>query len=50
MPPSTPLRVKEPSKYMLQCYKVIGAGGCCISVHSIMKSARAWDLITVYGM
>jgi hypothetical protein len=24
-------------------------GGCCVSVHSAMKTARAWDLITIYG-
>jgi hypothetical protein len=26
--PTSPLRVKKSSKYMLQCSRVIGAGGC----------------------
>jgi hypothetical protein len=48
-PPSAPLRVKEPSKYMLQCSWVTRAGGYCVLVHSAMKSAKAWDLITICG-
>jgi hypothetical protein len=38
MPPPTPLRVREPSKYMLQCSRVTGKGSCCASVHSATKS------------
>jgi hypothetical protein len=43
----TPLRVKESSKYMLQCSRVTGAGDCGVSVHSITKSANAWDLFVI---
>jgi hypothetical protein len=50
MPPPSPLRVKEPSKYMLQYSSVIGGGGCQVSIHLAMKSARAWDLIAIWGM
>jgi hypothetical protein len=27
-----------------------GGGGCVVSVHSAMKSARAWDLFAICGM
>jgi hypothetical protein len=34
-------------KYMLQCSRVTGVGGSCVSVHSTMKSTNVWDLIVV---
>jgi hypothetical protein len=46
-PPPAPLRVNEPSKYMLQCSWVTGAGNFCVSVYFAMKSAKAWDLIAI---
>jgi hypothetical protein len=36
----TPLRLKEPSKYMHQCSRVVGIGGCCVLVHYAVKSAN----------
>jgi hypothetical protein len=41
MPPPASLRVKESSKYMLQCSRITGASGCCVSIQFAMKSANA---------
>jgi hypothetical protein len=49
MTPPASLRVKELSMYMLNFSWVTEVGDYCISVHSTIKSARAWDLITVCG-
>jgi hypothetical protein len=48
-PAPAPLRVKESSKYMLQCSRVTGVGDCCVSVHSTTKSTNAWNLIAFLG-
>jgi hypothetical protein len=49
MPPPALLRVKELSKYMLQCSRVTGAGGYRVTVHYATKSTKAWNLIIVCG-
>ena len=41
--------MSEPSKYMTHVSCSIGAGGLWISVHSAMKSARAYNLMALRG-
>ena len=46
-PTPVPLRVREPSKYMVQYSTWTGAGEAYSSVHAAMNLERAWDLIMV---
>jgi hypothetical protein len=44
---STP--APTPSRFNFQCSGFSVGGGCWVSVHSEMKSARIWDLMAYRG-
>jgi hypothetical protein len=45
-----PLRLRDPSKYMVQCSGWSTEIAVCISIHSAMKSVSAYDLIMWRGL
>jgi hypothetical protein len=46
-PAHAPVFITEPSKYRVQHSAWICGGGNCVSVHSVMKSAKIWDLMAL---
>jgi hypothetical protein len=48
-PAPAPVFITEPSKYRVQHSAWIYGGGSCVSVHSVPKSAKIWDLMALCG-